>query len=214
MTQGQPDATLAVMLFRILAFLVIVASPAAASECETSPRPVWPVACADAQVRVLMLELATTERAVQDNPMLTPAARIAAAIIGEATLRRLDACVSTASPLPCIRLNAMRRIGEMWNMGLLPDGYRGQSRMTLAFCPTHAPPVRLVRVETDPVLLWTSYPYGALLERDPASRNVVYGGEWSEGTLDLGITPAGRLVLTGTEPRPIECFIDDLNWLR
>jgi hypothetical protein len=102
---------------------------------------------------------------------------------------------------------------------LLEGAYLNGEREGLArgpvdlLCPEFARPFHLTRFDTDPAMIWISPGY-ALLTQDTAARNVVYGGRGAEGTIDLGITPAGQVVLTGLSARPMPCMIADDSLLR
>lgn len=199
----------------LIVIFILFTQAAFATGCETSVGTRWPAACNNPQLQAVLLEMEAVNAAALDNPFLAPGPRVAVLIRGEATYAALDICQSSTAPQACMRIIAMRRIGEVWDTSQVPDGYYGLSRSPVSiFCPSFATPVRVVRVQTDPVLLWISLPYGTILERDLASRNVVYGGDGPHGSVDLGITANGTLILTGVEDRPMPCMIADLDVLR
>ncbi len=200
---------------RFLFILLLTSLPALADECQSSARAFWSTVCDDARLRQLADEMTRLEEAALDNPLLHPGARAALSIRSHATLTELDTCLASDNRNRCLRDQLMSRIGELWHSGAVPPDHAGLSRPpVLLRCVSFAAPIHITRVDVDPALLWLSMPYGTIVERDLEAQNVVYGGASAIGTIDLGITPSGQVVLTGLSDRPTPCFLDDLESLR
>lgn len=199
---------------RILFCLLLMTGTAFADACTQSPRPFWSLACGDPQSRAVTLEMEALIGAVRDNPLQHPGTWAAHGMRAETVYQQLNACQTGDDPHPCLRSVAAGYIAELRNSPQLPADYAGLSRAPVdLLCIAFARPFQLTRLDTDPALIWIVPGY-ALLTRDPAARNVVYGGQGAEGSIDLGITPSGQVVLTGLTDRPTPCMIADEDVLR
>lgn len=199
---------------RILFCLFLMTGTALADPCTQSPRAFWSEACADPLTRAVTLEMEALIAETRETPGLHPGTWAALGLRAEMVYLELDACLETDIPTACMLPIAARNVAE-----LLEGAYLNGERVGLArgpvdlLCLQFARPFRLTRFDTDPAMIWMSPGY-ALLTRDSAARNVVYGGRGAEGTIDLGITPAGQVVLTGLSARPMPCMITDDSLLR
>jgi hypothetical protein len=199
---------------RILFCLFLMTGAALADPCTESPRPFWSVACSDPVTRAVTLEMEALIGEVRDTPGLHPGTWAALGLRAEMVYQRLETCLDSEEQAAC-----MLPVAAGYAAELLEGPYLNGERAGLArgpvdlLCPQYARPFRLTRFATDPALIWM-HPPGVLLVRDLAARNVVYGGEGPEGTVDLGITPAGQVVLTGLSVRPMPCMIADDAVLR
>ena len=199
---------------RVLFCLFLMTGAAFADPCTDSPRPFWSAACSDPVMRAVTLEMEALIGETRATPGLHPGTWAALGLLAEATYERLNLCLAESDPAACILPIAAGHAAA-----LLAGPYLNGERAGLArgpvdlLCPEYARPFRLTRFATDPVLIWMD-PTAVLLTRDPAARNVVYGGDGPQGTVDLGITPAGQVVLTELSNRPQPCMIADETVLR
>ena len=199
---------------RILFCLLLMTGAALADPCTQSPRAFWSEACADPLTRAVTLEMEALIAETRDAPGLHPGTWAALGLRAEMVYLQLDDCLGTDAPASCMLPIAARHVAE-----LLEGSYLNGERVGLArgpvdlLCPEFARPFRLTRFDTDPALIWISPGY-ALLTLDIDARNVVFGGNGPEGTIDLGISPAGQVMLTGLSNRPMPCMIADETVLR
>lgn len=199
---------------RILFYLFLMTGAALADACTESPRPFWSLACADPLTRAVTQEMEALITAIRDNPMQHPGTWAAQGLRAEMIYQQLNDCQTGDDPQTCLRTTAAGFIAELRNSPQLPADYAGLSRAPVdLLCPAFARPFQLTRLDTDPALIWIA-PGFALLTRDLAARNVVYGGNGAGGTIDLGITPSGQVVLTGLTDRPMPCMIAEDGVLR
>ena len=207
-----PPRKLAVMRFLIC--LLMMTGPVLADACTDSPRAFWSVACDAPAPRAIALEMEALISAIRDNPLQSPGTWAAHGLRAEMIYQTLNACLPQDLPVACLTSVAAGYIAELRESPQLPDGYTGLSRTPVdLLCLEYARPFRLTRLDTDPAMIWIAPGY-ALLERDLAARNVVYGGMGAAGTIDLGILPSGQVVLTGLSDRPMPCMIMDETALR
>ncbi|WP_306045833.1 hypothetical protein [Nioella sp. MMSF_3534] len=199
---------------RILFCLFLMTGAALADPCTQSPRAFWSEACADPLTRAVTLEMEALIAEVRETPGLHPGTWAALGLRAEMVYLELDACLGTDIPTACMLPIAARHVAELLEGAYLNGEREGLARGPVdLLCPEYARPFHLTRFDTDPAMIWISPGY-ALLTRDTAAQNVVYGGRSAEGTIDLGITPAGQVVLTGLSSRPMPCMIADDSLLR
>jgi hypothetical protein len=199
---------------RILFCLFLMTGAALADPCTQSPRAFWSEACSDPLTRAVTLEMEALITEVRETPGLHPGTWAALGLRAEVVYGQLDDCLGTNAPAECILPIAARHVAELLEGAYLNGEREGLARGPVdLLCPEFARPFHLTRFDTDPAMIWISPGY-ALLTQDTAARNVVYGGRGAEGTIDLGITPAGQVVLTGLSARPMPCMIADDSLLR
>lgn len=199
---------------RRLIFLLLMTGAALADPCTESPRPFWSTACADPLTRAVTQEMEALIGAVRDNPLQHPGTWAAHGLRSDAIYQQLNTCQTEDAPQTCLRSVAAGYIADLRESAQLPADYAGLSRPPVdLLCPAFARPFRLTRLDTDPALIWIAPGY-ALLTRDLAARNLVYGGHGVAGSIDLGITPSGQVMLTGLTDRPMPCMIADEDALR
>lgn len=199
---------------RILFCLFLMTGTALADPCTQSPRAFWSEACSDPLTRAVTLEMEALITEVRETPGLHPGTWAALGLRAEMVYGQLDDCLGTGAPPACMLPLAAGYAAELLEGPYLNDEREGLARGPVdLLCPQFARPFRLTRFDTDPALIWISPGY-ALLTRDVDARNVVFGGDGPNGTIDLGITPAGQVVLTGLSNRPMPCMIADETVLR
>lgn len=199
---------------RVLICLFLMTRAGFADPCIESPRPFWSAACADPLTRAVTLEMDALIGETRDAPGLHPGTWAALGLMAEATYERLNGCLATDDPAACMLPVAAGHASALLDGAYLNGERDGLSRGPVdLLCPEYARPFHLVRFATDPALIWMTPP-GVLLTRDEAARNTVYSGDGPEGTVDLGITPNGQVVLTGLSTRPQPCMIRDDSILR
>ncbi|TBX28522.1 hypothetical protein [Nioella sediminis] len=199
---------------RILFCLFLMTGAALADPCTQSPRAFWSEACSDPLTRAVTLEMEALITEVRETPGLHPGTWAALGLRAEVVYGQLDDCLGTNAPAECILPIAARHVAELLEGAYLNGEREGLARGPVdLLCPEFARPFHLTRFDTDPAMIWISPGY-ALLTQHSAARNVVYGGRGAEGTIDLGITPAGQVVLTGLSARPMPCMIADDSLLR
>lgn len=214
MTLDRPAQRRNLAAMRFLFCLFLMSGAAMADPCTQSPRPFWSAACTDPLTRAVTLEMEALIAETRDAPGLHPGTWAALGLRAEMVYLQLGDCLDTDAPAECMLPIAARHVAE-----LLEGAYLIGERVGLArgpvdlLCPEFAQPFHLTRFDTEPALIWMSPGY-ALLARDTNARNVVYGGNGAQGTIDLGLTPAGQVVLTGLSNRPMPCMIADETVLR
>lgn len=208
-TLDAPSDRRKLAFMRFLFCLLLLSGAALADPCAESPRPFWSLACTNPLTRAITLEMESLITDIRQTPGLHPGTWAAHGLRAEMIYRQLDLCRTEQESQACIRSVSAGYIAELWESPHLPDDYSGLSRAPVdLLCPDFARPFRLTRFDTQPTAIWIAPGY-ALLARDHAARNVVFGGQGAEGSVDLAITPSGQIVLTGLTDRPMPCMIAD-----
>lgn len=214
MTLDRPAPRRKLRPMRSLIALLLLSSAAFADACSESARPFWSVACSDPRLRAVTLEMEALIEEIRETPGLHPGTWAAHGLRAEMVYQALTDCLGTQDAAACMLPVAAAYVAELRESPEVPAGRVGLSRAPVdLLCPEYARPFRLTQLDTDPALLWM-VPPGVLLARDPAARNPVFGGDGPTGTVDLGITPSGQVVLTGLSQRPMPCMPADESVLR